>query len=154
MRGKKTDPIFVSQFIQESVQAGLETPEEIIERAKKIVEEIDEEIKAIETKKIKRSKLMDVIASFERPVKDKTEDAKILEFFKLRDPQRCKEICDSLKEHLSLPALSWASFDSDAASYNYCIKQLLEVKIIMRVSDKLMRGERFDEYMKFVLHEE
>lgn len=149
MRGKKTDPGFISFFIQESVNAGAETPEAIVERAKKIIARIDDEIKAIEHAKATRSKLLDVIASFEKPVKDKTEDAKILGFFKLRDPQRCKEICDLIKELESLPTASLVD-----ASYNFCIKQLLEAKIIMRSGDHLIHGERFNEYMTFVLREE
>lgn len=154
MKGKKSDPFFISQFIQESVQAGAETPEQIINRAKKIVNQIDVDIKNIEIEKIKRSKLLDVIASFEKPIKDKTEDAKTLDFFKLRDPGRCKEICDLLKEHLSLPILSWTSFGSDIVQYNFCIKQLLEADIIARIDDKLICGERFNEYIKFVLRED
>lgn len=149
MRGKKTDPGFISFFIQESVNAGAETPEEIVQRAKKAIAQIDEEIRAIERAKATRSKLLDVIASFEKPVKDKTEDAKILGFFKLRDPQRCKEVCDLLKEHSSLPIASLVD-----ASYNFCIKQLLEAKIIMRFEDQLAPGERFGEYMTFVLRED
>jgi hypothetical protein len=149
MKGKKTDPDFISFFIQESVNAGAETPEDIVQRAKKIVAQIDDEIKAIEHAKATRSKLLDVISSFEKPVKDKTEDAKILGFFKLRDSQRCKEVCDLIKEHNSLPIASLVD-----ASYNFCIKQLLEAKIIMRLDGQLMRGERFNEYMTFVLRED
>ncbi len=149
MRGKKADPSFISFFIQESVEDGATTPEEIVQRAKNAIFRIDDEIKAIEQAKITRSKLLDVIAAFEKPVKDKTEDAKILGFFKIRDPQRCKEICDLIKEHESLPTSSLAD-----AAYNFCIKQLLEAKVIMRLSDHLLRGERFNEYMIFVLRED
>jgi hypothetical protein len=153
MRGKKTDSVFVSQFIVESIQQGMETPDQIVQHAKDQISQIDDEIRAVEAKKITRSKLLDVILNFEKPSKDRADDAKILEFFKLKDPMRCKEICELMKVHLSLPVLSWRSFGDDAAQYNFCVKQLLEAKVIMRVSDQLMRGEQFDEYMKFVLRE-
>jgi hypothetical protein len=149
MKGKKADPSFISFFIQESVNDGATTPEEIVQRAKKAIFQIDDEIKAIEHAKATRSKLLDVIAAFEKPIKDKTEDAKILGFFKIRDQQRCKEICDLIKEHESLPTASLTD-----VSYNFCIKQLLETKVIMRLSDHLLRGERFNEYMTFVLRED
>jgi hypothetical protein len=153
MRGKKVDKEFISKFIEGCVDIGLETTDQIVAQARKNIEYIDIEIKAIADKKVMRSKLLDVIAVFEEEKKDKTEDAKILEFFKLRDPERCKEICELLKEHHSLPTMSGATFGDGAASYNFCIKQLLEAQIVTRVNDQLMCGEKFNEYMKFVLHE-
>lgn len=148
MRGKKTDPVFISQFIQESVQDGVTTTEEIIKRAKSRIEQIDAEIKSIEGMKIIRSKLLDVISSFEKATKDKTEEAKLLSFFNLQYPEKCKEICDMLKnsdESLSLKV--------ENATTVFCFKQLLEHKILSRKDYKLVRGERFDEYMNFVLRE-
>ena len=149
MRGKKSDPEFISKFILGCVEQGMETPEEIVAHAKETINQLDEELRKVDEKRAFRSKLLDVIASFEKPVKDKTEDAKILGFFKLRDPQRCKEVCDLIKEHESLPTASLVD-----ASYNFCIKQLLEAKIIVRHEDQLIRGERFNEYMTFVLRED
>jgi hypothetical protein len=154
MKGKKTDPAFVARFISECAQEGVDTPDEIVNRAKRLIEDIDIEIKAIETKKLLRSKLLDVIVTFEKPSKDKTEDSRLLSFFKLRDPERCREVCDLIKMHESIPVLSWAAFADGAAQFNFCIKQLLEAKIITRAKDQLIRGERFDEYMKFVLRED
>jgi tRNA U34 5-carboxymethylaminomethyl modifying enzyme MnmG/GidA len=97
MKGKKSDPGFISFFISECVQAGLETPAEIVARAKKQIADIDEEIKAVETAKITRSKLLDVISSFEKPVKDKAEEAKLLAFFDLKYHDICKSICETVK---------------------------------------------------------
>lgn len=155
MKGKRTDPIFISQFIQESVQKGAETPDQIMDRAKNIIGLIDEEIRGMEAKKITRSKLLDVISSFEKSVKDKTEDAKMLGFFKIRDPMRCKEICELVKNFEYLPMTSWPfSSNDDTTQYNFCIKQLLEARIIIRANYQLLRGERFGEYMTFILHED
>lgn len=157
MRGKKSDPEFVSKFIQESVQAGCETPEQIVNRAKTQIEQIDAEIRSIEAKKATRSKLLDVIIGFEKPVKDKSEDAKLLPFFEFKYPEQCKNICWCLKHEAdTLPVNSWAAspMGPDATEHNFSVKQMLEAKVIDRVSDVIIRGERFDEYWKFVLRED
>ena len=96
MRGKKTDPAFVSGFIQECVQSGFETPEQITKYAKHLINQIDADIQEIEKKKIKRSKLLDVISSFEESKKDKSEDAKLLPFFELKYPEACHHLCNML----------------------------------------------------------
>jgi hypothetical protein len=153
MKGKKTDPIFVASFIAESVLSGAETPEQIVVRAKQMIIEIDDRIKAVEASKKIRTKLLDVIASFEAVKKDRAEDAKLLPFFELKYPQRCKELCDLIKEMNSLPVLSWAAFGDKAAEHNFCIKQLIEFDIFVKIGDQLSQGERFDEYMKFILQE-
>jgi hypothetical protein len=155
MRGKKSDPEFVSRFIQDAVRDGVETSSAIVDRAKKMMEQIDEEIRIIENKKVVRSKLLDVIASFEVPVKDKTEDAKLLPFFDLKYPMICKEICDELYEAKAIPILSWMvgwKYER-IAELNFCIKQLIEAKIITRIGDQMLFGERFEEYFSFVLNE-
>jgi hypothetical protein len=153
MRGKKTDPVFISQFIQESVQSGMETPDQIVQRAKNMIEQIDEEIKAIETKKVVRSKLLDVIASFEKQSKDKTEEAKLLPLFKLSYPHMCKYLCEIVEKSpieigTNLQVLGCGESDP---TMKFSIKQLLEYKVFVRIGNRVSRGERFDEYMKFVL---
>lgn len=147
MRGKKADPVFISQFIQESVQSGVESPDQIVQRAKNMIEQIDEEIRSIEAKKITRSKLLDVISTFEKQVKDKTEEAKLLPLFGLEYSDECKEICEAI-------ASMWIIEvdDSHNATHKYCIKQLTEQKIINRLGkNRFTKGDRFDDYMKFVL---
>ncbi len=149
MRGKKTDPVFISQFIQESVRDGVTTTDEIIKRAKTRIEQIDAEIKSIEGLKIMRSKLLDVISSFEKPVsKDKTEEAKLLPFFNLQYPEKCKEICDVLRN-----GAESISLKIENATTVFCFKQLLEHKILARKDYSLIPGERFNEYITFVLRE-
>ena len=126
---------------------GAETPAEIVLRAKKQIEQIDENIKAVERAKVTRSKLLDVISSFEKPVSNKSEDAKILSFFKIQYPLTCKAICNVINDRSALQLSDLKS----TAEHNYCIKQMIEAKIITRVADELIRGEKFDEYMKFIL---
>lgn len=151
MKGKKTDPVFISEFIRHCVAGlGMEKSEDILQHAKSIIQEIDDEIKNVEKRKVMRSKLIDVVALFERPTKNKSQEATLLDFCKLKYPTTCKEICDLLKEEKSLPSLSMRSFGSDAVVWNFCIKQLVEADIIDRVSDDLMRGDRFDEYVSFI----
>lgn len=154
MKGKKTDPIFISEFIRAAVQSSQDTPDEIVKRAKSFLADCDRKIKEAEVAKAMRSKYLDVIATFEKPVKDKAEEAKLLEFFNLKNPQICHEICVLIKLHGTIPITSFRSDDEWPAQYNFCIKQLLEAQVVMRANDALMRGEDFDGYMKFVLHEE
>lgn len=155
MRGKKADPVFISEFMRESIQEGFETPAQIVERAKRIVGEIDEEIKAIVSKKIKRSKLLDVISTFENTVKDKTEEAKLLPFFKLGYPLSCKFICELVKVR---PLDIGEKFQLIGSGENdphmrFSVKQLLECRVLSRSGNQIKCGDRFDEYMKFVLRE-
>lgn len=153
MRGKKSDSAFVAQFIAESIQEGIETPDQIVKRAKDMVACIDEEIRAIENKKIVRSKLLDVILTFEKQAKDKSEEARLLPFFDIQYPDKCKEICIIIREAKSLPT-DWATHGTGNATTVFCFKQMLERKIIERKSNMLIPGERFEEYWKFVLRED
>jgi hypothetical protein len=75
VRGKKINNEFVSNFVLECVAIGKTSKEEISEIAKQKIDQIDEYIKTAEELKKTRSKLHDVLLSFEgRKVKDKSED--------------------------------------------------------------------------------
>lgn len=155
MRGKKSDSAFVAQFIDESIQQGMETPAQIVQHVKEQIAQIDAEIKAVEAKKLVRSKLLDVILNFEKLTKDRSEDARLLPFFRLDYPRTCKFICERLKGHpLTIGEKNQllGSGETDP-QIKYSIKQMLECKIVARVNDTLVRSDRFDEYMKFVLRE-
>lgn len=149
MRGKKADPEFVASFIQESVALGCETTEAIVQRAKVMIKDIDDKIKESEKLKITRSKVLDVILAFEKPNKDKREEAKLLSFFKLEYPKVCKHLCEQAK---TAPLLTNSSTTLDSQAI-FAIKQLLEAKILARIGNHLVRGDRFDDYMKFVIRE-
>ena len=153
MKGKKTDPAFVAKFISECAQEGRDTPEKIVSRAKQMIAGIDEEIRAIEAKKLLRSKLLDVIVTFEKPTKDKTEDARLLSFFTLEYPEVCRYLCEVIKKQ-PIPADARKYSTTNDPKNIFAVKQLLECKIIARSGDELVCGERFDEYMKFVLRED
>lgn len=146
MRGKKAYPEFVSAFISQCVGRGAVTPEEIVREAKAELQSIDDQIKAVEILKTKRSKLLDVIATFDQP-EIKTEEAKLLSFFNLQYPNVCRTICQMLKDK-DHPLVFM-----DPSEVKVCSKQLLETKVIAKVGSQIIKGERFDEYMKFVLGE-
>jgi hypothetical protein len=152
MRGRKTDSDFVSNFISESVRLGHDTPEKIVERARKEILGIDEEIKRVEQKKIARAKILDVIATLDRDVKaSKSEEARILSFFKIQNPSVCKFICSHV--NTGVTAIEDLSQKHAVSDIMFCIKQLLEHKIVAKSGAYLLRGETFDDYLKFVLRE-
>ena len=147
MRGKKSDPEFVSQFMAQCVAQGLLTPEEMVKVAKQQIEAIDQRIKEVDQLKQTRSKLLDVIVLFDKP-ESKIEEAKLLHFFELKYPQECKRICDLLKKG----ALPVYTSGVPVPEYTFALKQLLEAKIAARVGEQIVRGEKFDDYIKYVFH--
>ena len=154
MKGKKTDTEFISDFISQCVMQGLDTPESIVAHAQEMINGIDEEIKLVEKKKITRSKLLDVVSSFGKEQKsNKSEEIRALSFFKLQHPAICQHICNRLKVGpLDIIGLE------HGASYSqpdvvFCVKQLLESKVISKTGKYFLRGEHFNDYMKFVFKE-
>lgn len=141
MRGRKVDPDFVSQFISLCIEEGKISDSDILQSAKDQISEIDEKLKEIEKLKIKRTKLLDIISSFDKPTKI---DNNILHFFNLQKPNSCKMICDYLKNK----PISIKSINLDKEELYFCIKQLSKYKIISISEDLLLRGRFFDEYMK------
>jgi hypothetical protein len=150
MRGKKSDPEFVSGFITKCIRQGIAVPNDIVQAAKAEIKIIDDKIKETEMLKATRSKLLDVIATFDKPA-NKTEEAKLLPFFKLQYPQICRKICKHIVD-LSFNSV-YSVIGLKDPEVLFCIKQLIEAKIIARVDDYLVRGDKFDEYLKFVLCE-
>lgn len=151
MKGKKADPVFMAEFIGKCIGFGLDTPDKIVVRAKAIIASIDDEIKRIEQDKIYRSKLLSVIENFEKPNRVKTEEEKSLDFFKLEDPKTCKFICDMIKVK---PLTKKEMQTTSESNIFFCIKQLINYKVLSVVDEgSVSRGERFDEYMIFVLRE-
>jgi hypothetical protein len=151
MKGKKSDPEFVAEFIQKSAQAGITQPIQIVNKAKQLIQEIDQEIIAIESRKKIRSKLLDVIDALEEKEKLDNLESKLLSFFDFKYPSFCKEICLMLKEKNNfVPSKSYGSYDLEV---KFCIKQLLETNIIKRIDDHFEKDNRFDEYVTFVLRD-
>lgn len=153
MRGRKIDSDFLSQFISECVNNNKFSTDEILFEAKSKISDIDEKIKEVEKLRLLRGKLLDVVLTFEQPDKlNKTNDAKVLAFFKINNVHICKFICDNMRDN----AITMESLYNRGYSIEdvvYCIKQLLEHKIISKAGNYLLRGELFAEYLKFVLRE-
>jgi hypothetical protein len=152
MRGKKVDSEFVSDFISHCVGIGVDTTEGIIQQAQNNIREIDEEIKKVEKQKVVRSKLLDVISTFDRPNKtNKSEEIRALSFFKIQHPQICQNICRILKSGPT--TIEGLGSHYPTPDVLFCVKQLLEHKVISKSGAHLLRGEAFDEYLKFALQE-
>ncbi|HEY5267687.1 MAG TPA: hypothetical protein VII94_00970 [Candidatus Saccharimonadales bacterium] len=152
MKGKKTDPVFMTNFIRKCIELGLDTPDKIVAHAKKVIIGIDDEIKRIEQDKIYRSKLLSVIENFEKPNRVKYEEEKSLDFFKLEDTVACKSICDMIKIK---PLTKMEMLTASESNIFFCVKQLISYKILSMTGEgSVSRGERFDEYMTFILRED
>lgn len=150
MRGKKIDNEFVSEFIATCIKNGINTTDDIVKTAQTNISKIDEAIKAIEKKKIERSKLLDVITTFQQKM-PKTSEAHVLPFFNLQYPQTCQLICQQLKKN---PVdINKFSESSDMTVIIFCIKQLIECKVVAKSGPYIIRGSSFEDYTKFVLKE-
>lgn len=154
MRGKKIDTEFLSQFILECASQGQFSSEEIINLAKSKITEIDIKIQEVEKLKILRSKLLDVICSFDKPLKKDTElDKKILSFYDIQNMHISKHICDLLKNSnsIKISLIDNKKFkDTDIA---WCIKQMISFKIVYKLHDLLMKGQQYENYLNFVMKE-
>lgn len=153
MRGRKLDSEFLSNFISECVINNKTSADDILNEAKSQISVIDNKIKEVELLRARRCKLLDVVFAFEKQnsCKEKS-DSKMLQFFKINKMDVCKFICDSMKDS----AISVESLYNKGYSIQdlvFCIKQLLEHKVISRTDNYLLRGEFFKEYLEFILLE-
>lgn len=152
MRGKKVDTDFLSQFISQCVLKNIVNQDEIVKQARSEIFEIDEQIKKVEKLKVVRSKLLDVISTFDKTSPSHKEEIKILSFFQMQKQDVCQSICHQLKdENMKVEALYFGFYP--VADIIFCVKQLIEHKIISKAGDVLIKGSAFDEYVKFVLRE-
>lgn len=152
MKGKKIDTNFISQFISECVTKNIISSEEMVEVAKKKISSIDDKIKEVERLKIVRSKLLDVIFTFDKPVKNIKEDNKLLSFYKIQNQIIAKVICATIKEQtININNLSYEKFPR--SDIIFCVKQLLENKVISRNENLLSKGDMFNDYCKFISKE-
>lgn len=152
MRGKKSDPEFISQFISKCLQQGIVITEDMVNRAKQDIQEIDNKIIEVEKLKVVRSKLLDVVLALDK-LEVKTEEAKLLPLFKLQYPQTCKQICDNISH--KNPDDDYCILGVKDPEVLFCLKQLLEAKVIARTpgTHNVVQGERFQDYMEFIFRE-
>lgn len=152
MRGKKIDNDFLSNFIAECATSNKSTTEEVLFEAKNEISLINEKVKEVERLKIRRSKLLDVITVFEENSKKSLskESEMNLSYFNIQNQHICKFLCDSLKNN-SLIINSIESNIYSKSDILYCIKELLEHKIIYRTGECLFRGAKFENYYKTIV---
>ena len=158
MRGKKKDSEFLSVFISECVSNGIDTPDRIVVTAKNMIAKIDDQIKAVEQARTMRSRLLDVVEAFEAPTKThRPEEVRVLSFLKIKNPKVCHYICKTIKTGatslevlIDHPRSSILDDYAPTADLIFAAKQLLEHKVIARVGENFVRGEHFNDYLKFI----
>ena len=153
MRGRKFNSEFLSDFICECIQKNQTTTDEILQEAKKRVNDINDKILEVEKLKLIRADFLDIISTFEKPNKPNKEDEKLgLSFFNIHNPIICKFICDTIKvSPTKISQLYDKEFDKQEIIF--CLKQLLEHKVVTKRGDFVLRGEFFLQYMSFVFKE-
>lgn len=153
MKGKKTDPQFVSQFISECVGQNLLTPDQILACARKEIADIDQKLIDIQKLKIRRSKLLDVVSALEQPTKKQVvPDPKTLSFLGLQYPNICRRICQLLRDqNRSKPQLFDYQFSTH--DFNFSLKQLLEYQILSKSDNFFAPGPMFEDYWHYLSQE-
>jgi len=151
MKGKKIDTEFLISFIENCISKNIVTTDEILAEAKSQIANIDKKIIEAEKLKNTRSKILDVISTFDTEKNiNKTNDAKILPLFKIPNPNICKFICDKIKNGPLKVGVVLSDKHSNQ-DIMFSIKQLLETKVLIRTGDLLSRGEMYSNYIKLVL---
>jgi hypothetical protein len=154
MKGKKFDTQFLSSFMEKCIKKNISTPAGMVSAAKNKISKIDKKIMEAERLKVIRGKLLDVIEEFGVPVESKV-DTKILEFARIQNPNICKWICDIIKDRpccvSDLIVMQTRYLPEDLS---FVIKQLRQHKVITSENNMFVRGEQFDQYMKFVSGDE
>jgi hypothetical protein len=150
MKGKKVDTEFVNDFISNCLLKNKTSSEEIVLAAKEQIDNIDLKIKEAEHLKKIRSKILDVIYTFEK--QEKNTYNKILFLFKIQNPHIAKFLLDKIK----LKKINIEDCKDSEYQYTdilFCIKQLLEYNVIKKDNDFFVASEAFNDYLSFVLKE-
>jgi hypothetical protein len=149
MRGRKLDSEFICVFIKECAKNNLSSVKDIINEAKLRINNIDNLILKVEKLKIKRKKLFDVILSFEEQIKETNNiDINMITFSKIINNNVCKLICDKLIEDVDIETLYLMEYDRQEIIF--CIKQLIDNKIIIKTDSLVSKGNNFDSYIKYM----
>lgn len=90
--------------------------------------------------------MLGVVESLQNSEKiNKQNQSKLLPFFRISRPDICKNICEGLK--------TGVVYLNDDLDVIFCIKQMIELKIVAKIGDHLVRGSMFDNYVKFIIKE-
>ena len=156
LKGKKIDSEFVTGFIDDCINNDRCSTEQIVSLAKSQISDIDLKIKEVDSLKLLRSKLLDVVLTFEPKQSDhNTKDYKILQLFNIKNKNASRFICNELKlgpiELDSLKDIMVHTFPDN--EINFCIKQLIELKIVSKVGKHLLQGDMYKDYSVHVLRD-
>lgn len=153
MKGKKIDSEFVTNFIEKCVSSNIFSTEEILHSAKSEISDIDNKIKEVENLKKIRSKLLDVVLTFEnKTIPSKLQDYKILQLFNIKNKNICKFICDKIKDNpIELDELLKQAYSIN--DINFTIKQLIEHKVICKTGKYILQADMYKPYVINVMRE-
>lgn len=151
MKGKKIDRSFLSEFISDCVKNGITSSEDILILAKNKVNHIDCQIKEVEKMKVMRSKLLDVISTFDKSTKSSKNEIKLLSFYKIQNQNIGEFISKFIMNSNEININSILHENYSKSDLFFCIKQLIEAKVLIKNGDKLSKGCMYDDYNKFVL---
>jgi len=159
MKGKKFDYEFLSEYMDECIEQGYTTANDMCELAKNEVIEIDHAIREVEEKKKRRSKLLNVIEEFDKK-KTSKKGAKILAYLDIGDPVLNKIICQSIEkapqcetELINLVSQVVCGKNDYA---KIAIKKLLKSDVLANCGigpngiTYFSKGSKFDEYYSFL----
>lgn len=147
MRGKKVDKDFLSEFITDCVKLNIDSPNEILNEAKKQIVEIDNKIKEIDKLKVLRSKLLDVVITFGEK-ENNTKELQQLNFFNIKNKELSKYICNLVEDKdISIQSLKTTHFPVEDTMY--CVKQLIENNILLKNGDYIGKSSLYDDYIEF-----
>jgi len=138
MRGKNFDVGFISEFVQECCSENKTSPKDISSEARIRLDRIDSELRRIEELKLKRSKLLDVISSFN--VEEETTDNE--QKFSSNDAVRLKmspEIISNIRNNNNasdINLLIQVFGATEKAELFYTLKQLCESGVLLRTKDR------------------
>jgi len=149
MKGKKVDQEFLSKFISDCIRGGISSSEAMTEVAKQEIAKIDKQIRDVENLKIVRSKLLDVVSTFEKPSKTQNKEIKLLPLYKIQNQNIAAFICAKvLKGKVDISDLYKSDFQK--SDLVYCVKQLLEAQVLIKNDHLFSPGELFDSYCSIV----
>ena len=148
MKGKKADAAFVADYVLKCAKKKIASPEEIIKEAESEISKIDDILKSVIDLKKKRSKLVDVVSVFQTKEKEVSTDKAKLDFYTIKDLKFASSFIEAL------PVLDECEFFTEVVSKEamFLIKQFVNLKVLSynSVTHKLVKAERFDEFVSFL----
>jgi hypothetical protein len=148
MKGKKFDREFLSEYMDECIAEGYRTSNDMVILAKEEITDIDREIRNIEEKKKRRSKLLSVIEEFDKKG-DKKYGANILPYFAFGDPVLNLSICQAIQV-VSLNEFDLITAGGPRDITTIALKKLLKHKVLIKMGDYISQGAEYQKYYSFL----